>query len=97
VPPLALKLKPGYAWVTLPVGGLADAMTIADSLIWRLTDSLAASGGMEESVTVTETGYVPAAAGVPNNSPEALSVRPGGREPDSLQRKGGVPPEAVNV
>jgi hypothetical protein len=33
VPPLRLKLKPGYDWVTMPAGGLAGATTIAESLI----------------------------------------------------------------
>jgi hypothetical protein len=52
---------------------------------------------MVESVTVTEMGYVPALAGLPDSRPEALSIRPGGKEPDSLQLKGSIPPEAVNV
>jgi hypothetical protein len=52
---------------------------------------------MDESVTVTEKGYVPAVAGIPESCPEALSVRPGGKGPDSIQLKGGVPPEAVNA
>jgi hypothetical protein len=83
--------------VTVPVGGLAGAITIAESPTWRLTWVLALSGGIDESVAVTKMGYVPAFAGVPDNCPEALSVRPGGREPDSLQPNGGVPPEAVKV
>jgi hypothetical protein len=52
---------------------------------------------MDESVTLTDMGYVPAVAGMPDSWPEALSVKPGGREPDSVQLKGGIPPEAVNV
>lgn len=70
---------------------------MVESLILRLTDALAVSDGMEESVTVTEMGYVPAVAGVPDNCPETLSVRPGGKGPDSFQFKGAVPPDAVNV
>jgi hypothetical protein len=52
---------------------------------------------MDESVTMTEMGYVPAVAGIPDNFPEALSIRPGGKGPDSFQLKGGVPPEALKV
>ena len=54
-------------------------------------------GGIEESVTPTVIGYVPAVAGTPDNCPEALNSSPGGSGPDSLQVMGGVPPEAVNV
>jgi hypothetical protein len=70
---------------------------IAESVTWRLTGVLAVRGGMDESVTVTEKGYVPAVAGIPESCPKALSVMPGGREPDSFQLRGGVPPEAANV
>ena len=83
--------------MTVPAGGLAGAMTIAESLTWRVISVLAVSGGIDESVALIETEYVPAVAGVPDNNPAALSVRPGGSEPDSLQLNGGVPPEAVNV
>jgi hypothetical protein len=83
--------------VTAPAGGLAGAITMAESLILRLTGALAVSGGMDESVTVTEMGYVPAVAGVPDNCPEAVNDRPGGSEVDAVQLSGGVPPEAVNV
>jgi hypothetical protein len=72
-------------------------MTIVESLTFRLTGALAVSGGMDESVTVTEMGYVPAVAGLPDSCPDALRVRPGGSGPDSVQLKGGAPPEAVNV
>jgi len=70
---------------------------IAESVTWKLTGVLAVRGGMDESVTVTEMGYVPAVAGVPDNCPEAFNDRPGGREPDADQLSGGVPPEAPNV
>jgi hypothetical protein len=83
--------------VTVPVGGEAGAITIAESLTVRLSGALAERGGMDESVTVTEMGYVPAVTGLPDSCPDALSVRPGGTGPDSLQVKGGVPPEAVKV
>jgi hypothetical protein len=66
-------------------------------MTWRLTATLAVRVGIEESVTVTVMGYVPAVTGLPDNCPEALSSSPGGSGPDSLQLKGGVPPEAVNV
>ena len=82
---------------TVPLGGVAAAIKIEESLIFRLTAVLAVRGGMDESVAVTVMGYVPAVLGVPDNCPEALSVSPGGREPDSLQLNGGFPPEAVNV
>jgi hypothetical protein len=52
---------------------------------------------MDESVTVTVKWYVPAVAAIPESCPEALIVRLGGREPVSVQLRGGVPPEAVNV
>jgi len=81
----------------VPLGGVAGVITIEESLISTLTAILAVRGGMDESVAVTVMGYVPAFAGVPDSCPEALIVRPGGREPDSLQLNGGVPPEAVNV
>jgi len=58
---------------------------------------LVVRGGIDESMTVIEKGYVPAVAGTPDSSPAALSVKPGGREPDSVQLNGGTPPEAVNV
>jgi hypothetical protein len=70
---------------------------IVESLTFKLTGTLAARGGMDESVTVTEKGYVPAVAGIPESCPETLSVRPGGKGPDSLQLNGGAPPEAVNM
>jgi len=70
---------------------------IGESVTWRLTGVLAVRGGMDESVTVTEKGYVPAVAAIPESFPEALSVIPGGKGPDSFQLKGGVPPEAANV
>ena len=82
----------------VPAGGLAGAITIAESLIVTLSCALlVVRGGLEESVTVTVKAYVPAVAGTPDSWPEALSVKPDGREPDSLQLKGCVPPEAVNV
>ena len=94
---MAVNVKSGYGLPTVPVGGAAFATTSADSLILRLTCALAMSGGMDESVTVIDITYVPAVDGVPDNPPEACNIRPGGREPDSLQFNGGVPPEAVNV
>jgi hypothetical protein len=63
----------------------------------RLTDVLAVSGGIDESVTVIEMGYVPAVAGEPDNCPDVLNARPGGRGPDSVQLSGGAPPDARNV
>jgi hypothetical protein len=68
-----------------------------ESLISRLTGTLALSGGMDESVTVTEIGYFPAVAGLPVSCPLGLNARPGGREPVSVQLRGGEPPEARNV
>jgi hypothetical protein len=96
-PPLATKLKPGYVQLTVPGGGAAVASTIGESLTTRLTEALPVSGGVDESVPVTEKGYVPAVTGVPDSCPEALSVRPGGKGPDSFQLTGGVPPEAMNA
>ena len=95
-PPLAVK-PPEYGYVTVPAGGLGDAATtIAESLTVRVTAAVAVTGGYDESVTVTETGYFPAVAGVPDKNPDALSVRPGGRGPDSFQTNDGVPPVAWN-
>jgi hypothetical protein len=96
-PPLATKLKPGYVQLTVPGGGAAVASTIGESLMTRLTEALPVSGGVDESVPVTEKGYVPAVTGVPDSCPEALSVRPGGKGPVSFQLTGGVPPEAMNA
>ena len=75
--------------MTVPGEGLAGAITIAESVICRAADALAVSGGIEESVTLTETGYSPALAGIPESCPEALRVKPGGREPASVQLRGG--------
>lgn len=94
---MALKAKRAYVYVTVPAGGVAGAMTIEESLIFRLTGAVAVSGGTDESLTVTEMAYVLAVAGVPESCPEALSVRPGGRELDAFQVKGGAPPEARKV
>jgi hypothetical protein len=80
--------------VSVPAGGLAGAITIAESMTWRLTATLDVRP--EESVTPTMMGYVPAVAGLPDNCPEVLSSSPGG-SPDALQLKGGVPPDAINV
>jgi hypothetical protein len=81
----------------VPVGGAAGVITIAESLILRPTDVFAVRGGIDESDTLTEKAYVPAVVGWPDNWPEALKASPGGREPDSVQLNGGVPPEAANV
>ena len=94
---MALKAKPAYGYDTVAAGGVAGAMTIKESLIVRLTGAVAVSGGMEESLTVIEMEYVLAVAGVPDSCPEALNVRPGGREPDAFQLKGAAPPEAIKV
>lgn len=92
-----MNVKPRYGYVTVPVGGVAGAITIAESLILRPTDVFAVRGGMDESDTLTEKPYVPAVVGLPDNWPEALKARPGGREPVSVQLKGGAPPEASKV
>ena len=73
------------------------AITIGDSLMSRLIDVLVVSGGVDESVTVTEIGYFPALVGLPDSCPDAFNVRPGGRGPDSAQLNGGAPPDAANV
>ena len=49
------------------------------------------------TLTVTEIGYFPAVAGLPVSCPLGLNARPGGREPVSVQLRGGEPPEARNV
>jgi len=72
-------------------------MRIAESLILRLTGAVVVRGGLDESLTVTEKEYVPAVAGLPESWPEALRPTPGGKVPASLQLKGSVPPEAMNV
>jgi hypothetical protein len=92
-----VNVTPGYGYVTVPVGGVGGAITIAESLILRPTDVFAVRGGTDESETLTEKAYVPAVVGLPDNWPEALKARPGGSEPDSVQLKGGDPPEAANV
>lgn len=56
----------------------------------RCARVLALSGGMDESGTVSEMGYVPAVAGAPDNCPDVLRPRPGGSDPDSVQLSGGV-------
>ena len=82
----------------MPEGGVGEAaITMLESLMSRFTGALSLSGGMDESVTVTEIRYVPAVAGVPESWPEGLKARPGGRAPVSLQLRGGVPPEALKV
>jgi hypothetical protein len=40
----------------LPLGGVAGAIAIEESLILRLTALLTVTGGIDESVTVTEKG-----------------------------------------
>lgn len=97
-PPLALKPNAGYGVLTIPAGGLGEAATmIGVSLILRLTCARALSGGIDESVPVTEKGYAPAVTGVPDSRPEALRPRPGGSGPDSVHFIGGVPPVAAKV
>ena len=93
---MALKAKRAFVYVTVPAGGVAGAMTIEESLIFRLTGAVAVSGGTDESLTVTEMAYVLAVAGVPESCPEALSVRPVARGPASDQTSGGTPSLAVN-
>jgi hypothetical protein len=82
--------------VTVPDGGFANVITIDESPIWTLTGVLIVCCGVDESVAVTETEYVPAVAGIPDNCPALLSARPGGSGPDSVQLSGGVPPDAKN-
>jgi hypothetical protein len=82
----------------LPVEGVTESeTTIAESLTLRLTGTLVARGGRDESLTLTVIGYVPAFSGLPDSSPAALSVIPGGIGPVSDHVIGGVPPEATNV
>jgi len=58
----------------------------------RVTDSVAAWCGLEESVTVSVKKKVPAVIGVPYSRPAGLSDRPGGSVPVALQLKGPMPP-----
>ena len=83
-------------------GAVMDALrTVNEPIVGagftvRVTAAVAVTGGKDESVTVTETGYVPAVVGIPDNCPDALSIRPGGMGPDSFQANDGVPPAAWN-
>ena len=96
-PPLAVKVKPAYGSNCAPAGGWPGPITICESLMSSGTDAVATWWGLEESVTVSVKAKVPAIWGVPDSCPEPLSIKPGGREPDSFQVKGGDPPEAENV
>jgi hypothetical protein len=49
-----LNAKPPYAYVTVPDGGAAGAITIGESLILIVTGTVVVSGGEAESLTVTE-------------------------------------------
>jgi hypothetical protein len=67
-------------------------MATFESWISRVTDSVAAWRGVEESVTVSVNVKVPAASGVPDSSPPELSDIPSGSVPVTLQIKGAMPP-----
>jgi len=59
----------------VPDGGFAEVIAIDESPIWTLTGVLIVCCGVDESLAVTETEYVPAVAGIPDNCPVLLSTR----------------------
>src|SRR4029077_4475493 len=67
-------------------------MMSGESLMSRVTDSVAAWCGLEESVTVSVKEKVPAFIGVPSSCPAGLSDKPGGNVPVSLHANGPMPP-----
>ena len=99
-PPLAtVNENPGYAYVTVPAGGVGvGAITIGESATSTLTGRIPVRAGIDESATMIVMAKVPATTGLPVNCPLGLSDIPGGRAPDSDQVNGGTPPLAtVNV
>jgi hypothetical protein len=99
VPPVAANVDE-YEVPAVPPGReevvICTAVTEAVTVMLRL--AVAVCAGELESVTLTVNEEVPAVVGVPLITPEVLSVRPAGNEPELTdQVYGVVPPLAATV
>lgn len=97
VPPVAWS-EAEYGRPNVPGAGRADVMLSAGAAMLTESETEAVCAGLPLSCTVATKDAGPGADGVPEMTPDALSVRPAGRLPDARDHEyPGVPPETESV